>query len=128
MQAIEIKNVLNDISKLETPDLERFLMEVGVLLARKKAPSLPKEEVHLLKIINNSLFEVTRMRYRSLRKKQQEKTLNAEERVELLNLVEVVENADVKRLKAMIALAQIRGVSLDRLMEQLGLNQPDTIL
>ena len=61
-------------------------------------------------------------------KKQQEKTLNAEERVELLNLVEVVENADVKRLKAMIALAQIRGVSLDRLMEQLGLNQPDTIL
>lgn len=120
METIEMKEVLNNISKLKESDLEKFLMQVGVILARKKASSLPKEESNLLKKINNSLPEITRIRYQTLRKKQQENKLTTNERTELLNLVEVVENADVKRLKAMIMLSQIKNTTLDTLTKELG--------
>ena len=41
------------------------------------------------------------------------------ERSELLNLVKVVEQADVVRLQALVELAQLRGVSLTTLMQDL---------
>lgn len=128
MEAVEINKVLNNVSKLEESDLERFLMQVGVLLARKKASSLPKEESYLLKKINNSLPEFTRIRYQTLRKKQQDHNLSSNERIELLDLVEVVENADVERLKAMITLSQLKEISLDALTKELGFNEANALL
>jgi len=129
MQVVEMKttlkvdDILNGISKLETKEIESFLKEVSIILANKKAPSLPSEEVILLKKINESLSTTTRLRYRKLREKQQGKTLSSEERNELLQLVEVVENADVERLKAMIDLSKSRKITLDEVMNDIEFNK-----
>lgn len=127
MQTIDTNMMLSGLSELDVPALERFLAEAAILLARKKATSLPETEAKLLNTINNSLPELTRIRYRALRKKQQAKELTSAERIELLSLVEVVENADVQRLKAMVELARIRNVSLDTLAAQLGHSSPHEV-
>jgi len=56
-----------------------------------------------------------------LRDKLEAETLTEAERTELLELVERVEAADVERAEALLALAQRRGVSVRRLMDDLDL-------
>ena len=50
--------------------------------------------------------------------------INAEEHQELLGLIDRVEKADADRLQSLIELSQLRQVSLDTVMNQLGIQQP----
>lgn len=125
MQVVEVKStlkvedILNGVAQLQTEDLEQFLQQVGVLLARRKAPNLSERETLLLKEINNSLSLTTQKKYQTLKVKQQNGSLVEAERIALLNLVEIVEQADVIRLQALVELAQLRGITLVTLMEEL---------
>ncbi len=62
-------------------------------------------------------------RYDQLNTKLHEEQLTSEEHQELLALIDPVELADAERLKHLIELAQLRGVSLDTLMDELGIHQ-----
>ena len=62
-----------------------------------------------------------RRRLDKLRGKLEAETLAEAERIELLELVERVEAADVERAEALLALAQKRDISVRQLMDDLDL-------
>ena len=51
--------------------------------------------------------------------------LNQEEHQELLQVLDQIEQHDVKRLEALAELAQVRNVSIRVLMKDLGIHSPD---
>lgn len=123
--AIELEQVLQGVEKLDTPELERFLSQVGILLARRKAPSIPQREVVLLQKINKPLLSVpVQTRYQQLSQKLQTDNITPTEHEDLLKLVDSVEQADAERMQSLFELAQLRNLPLDTLMQQLGIQTP----
>ena len=94
------------------------------MLAQKKAPNLPKQEAKPLLEINKSLDELVLKRYASLNQQMREAKLSEEEHQELMQLIDEVELADAKRLKAMVELANLRAIGVDDLMKQLNIHAP----
>jgi len=121
---VGLDEILHGIGNLETHDLEKFMTQVSNLIAQRKAPNLSKEETELLLKINKGLSKTDSEKYISLGAKLQAETITAQKQKEYSKLVEKAEIADVKRLEHLVALAGIRGVGLDELMQQLNLNPP----
>lgn len=122
--AIELDQVLRGVEMLDTPELERFFSQVGILLARRKAPSIPQREAILLQQINTPLPAQTLADYQDLSQKLRDENITPDEHAHLLTLVDVVELADAERMQHLFELAQLRNVPLDTLMQQLGIQTP----
>jgi hypothetical protein len=122
--SIELDEVLDGVAKLDTPELERFLSQVSILLAQPKAPSLPQREAELLQKINQGLPTVLQQRYDELSAKLKADTITPGEHQELLQLIDKIELADAERLQHLIELARLRNTSLDELMDQLSIHPP----
>lgn len=133
MQVVEIKSqvkmsleeILNGVSKLETPDLELFLSEVSQILAIKKASNYSKRELQLLQLVSQHLPEQEIKRYQFLSNKLQEENISDVEHQELLVLVEKIEIADAKQLGYLIELARLKKISLAELKQELNLISPN---
>lgn len=121
---IEFEKLLDGVSKLETADLEQLLEEVSVLLARRKAQSLSGPEEELLSQINEPLPPAIAERYEMLRARLRDGIITEPEQQELLELVDVVEAADAKRLENLLELAHIRNLPLATVLTQLGIQTP----
>ncbi len=78
----------------------------------------------LLQKINERLPPADQERYDALALKLPEETLDREEQKELLELVDRIEHADAERVRALSRLAQLRGVSVEALMADLGISPP----
>ena len=121
---IEVDALIGGVSELDTRDIEHILSEISMILAQRKASSLPHSEAELLKKIGEGIAEEVQSRYDALQQKLLAEQITAEEHSELLGLVDIVEQADAERLRNLIELAQLRKVSLDELMNQLGVHHP----
>ncbi|MCB9433489.1 MAG: STAS/SEC14 domain-containing protein [Ardenticatenaceae bacterium] len=121
---IELEKVLDGVAKLDTPDLEKFLTEVSVLLAQRKVANFSKEDARLLQVINQMLPVSVQTRYDQLTDLRRNEKIAPEEYQELLRLVDQVELADANRLAALIELAQLRHLTVDQLMQQLDIQPP----
>ena len=84
---------------------------------------MTKDEAELLQQINRGLPADIRQRYDALNAKLHDETITPEEHAELLTLIDRLELADGERMQRLVALAQIRGVSVDTMMEQLGIRR-----
>jgi uncharacterized protein YqeY len=89
---------------------------------KPKISSLTADETRLFQVINKGFSTDFWTKLRYLDKKRQEMTLTESENIELIEMAEKMESANVERLKALIELAAIRQIDLDILMTQLGLN------
>jgi len=118
---IDLDEVLQGLARLGTKELEQFVEKVIALQAQRRAPSLPKDETELLQQINRGLPADIRQRYDALNAKLHDGTITPKEHEELLTLIDRIELADAERMQLLVALAQLRGVSVDTLMEQLGI-------
>ncbi|MEA5448843.1 hypothetical protein VB780_09710 [Leptolyngbya sp. CCNP1308] len=123
---LNLDQLLSGVAQLDTDELRNFVERVSLMLAQRKAASLPELEANLLQAINQELPEEIQHRYSELQAKLQDEAIAPEEHQELLQLIDVVEQADAARLQALVELAQLRGVNLPDLMTQLGL-QPPTV-
>ncbi|NEZ56071.1 STAS/SEC14 domain-containing protein [Leptolyngbyaceae cyanobacterium CCMR0082] len=121
---IDLDQLLVGVAQLETPDLERFTEQVTQLLAQRRVSSLPVQETELLQQINQGLPPEIQQRYDQLQAKLQAETISIDEHQNLLTLIDTVEQADAKRLEALMTLAQLRQVSLPDLMAQLDIEPP----
>lgn len=121
---LDIEQLLTGVAQLDTPELEQFLAGVSLLLSHRKAESSADLEADLLQKINQGLPADVQQRYDTLRAKLQNETITEAEHQELLTLVDVVEQTDTERLDHLIALSQLRQVSLDDLLKQLEIRQP----
>lgn len=120
---VSLPVLLKGVEQLSTPELENFVAEVLSIQAKRRAPSLPKEEAVLLQRVNQGLPVATQQRFDHLNEKRRDETLTDEEHQELLALIEQIEESDVQRVKYLGQLAQLRNVSLPVLMKQLGLGE-----
>jgi hypothetical protein len=120
---IDLESLLDGVAQLDLAELERFALEVNHLVAQRKAPSLPKRESELLQQINQGLPDARRKRYEELNEKLLGETLEPAEHEELGGLIDEIEWFDVERLRNLIELAHLRGVPLDQLMAQLGIQR-----
>ena len=121
---IDFAEVLNGLARLETSDLAQLVEQVIALQARRRAPSMPKNEADLLQKINQGPAPEVRRRYAELTAKLRAEAIMPEEHQELLQLIDQIELADAERMQHMVALAQLRQVSVDALMHQLGIRPP----
>ncbi len=118
---VSSEELLREVSRLSNPALDKFLDQVLLLRAERRAPHLSKQETDLLLKINTPLPEETWRRYSSLYAKLESDTVTPEEHAELLELINVVEMDNARRIGYLIELARLRGTALDTLMKSLGI-------
>jgi len=121
---IELDEVLKSVAQLEPDELEQVVNQFIALQARRRAASLSTAETDLLQQINQGLPPTIRSRYEELNTKLHEEAIPPAEHEELLQLSDTIEQADAERLRHLITLAQLRQVSVDTLMDQLGIRRP----
>ncbi len=105
-------------------DLSQFIVQVLELNFPEEKPkykTLSKREVLLLQKIESAITVETWERYHILRAKRQEETINPTESAEYTAINRQIETANVKRLASLIELSKIRKITLEELMNQLGL-------
>ncbi len=121
---IDINELIGGVSQLDMREIEHILSEISMILAQRKVTNLTKRESELLKKIGAGLSDNVQNRYDALQKKLLAEQITADEHQELLNLIEIVEHNDSERLKYLIELSQLRKVTLDELLSQLGIHNP----
>ena len=118
-----MEEMLNNVSKMKTAELEVFLKEVAHLLAQRKAPIISKQESQLLLKINKPLLPAkAQTQLDLLHQKLQEETISNSEHKTLMTLISRREKKGVKRLEALIELAQLKKQSPKDLMKKMGLS------
>ena len=80
-------------------------------------------ESDLLKEINLGVSTDTWDEYHTLIAKRQAETLTDEEQQQLISISDRLEIANVRRMKALIELSDIRGQHLDTVMQELGISE-----
>ena len=80
-------------------------------------------QIKLLNQINQTMLPAQYVRFQELIQKRDSSIIPEVELQELIGITDEIETRDVKRLEALIELSQIRGVSLDELMQNLGLKR-----
>ncbi len=121
------EQLLQAVDQIEVSELRRFVSEILARASRRLAPSLSAEETELLQKINRGLPPAIEQRCRELNAKRRGDTLTTAEHEELLRLIDQVEAAQVERLSNLAALAEFRGTSLPKLMDDLGLEPSVTL-
>jgi hypothetical protein len=123
---LSVEQLLKATEQLSNPDLEQFTSEVIKLGARRRAPSLPKNEAELLLKINQGIPPEVWKRYNELIAKREAEMLapGDAEYNELLKLIDQVEILHAQRLKYLAELAELRGTTLSHLMEKLEIRNP----
>ena len=121
---LSFEDLLKAIEQLETDELERFVVRLIDLKAQRSAPSLAPRETELLAKVNRGLPPDFAARYQELVQRRRSGSLSADEHDELLRLSDQVEQLDAERVEALAELASLRGISLSRLMTELGIQTP----
>lgn len=118
---IDTEQLLNAALQMPQSELEQFVARLFALKARQDAPGMSEREAELLMKINQGLPSAQQERLNELIDKRQARTINAKELRELEKLTDQVETFDAERLKLLTELAPLRGISLRKLIKQLGL-------
>ena len=114
---IDLDEVLKSVAQLGPHELEQVVNQFIALQARRRAASLSPAETELLQQINQGLPSTLRSRYTELNAKLYDETITPAEHEELLQLTDQIEQSDAERLQHLIALAELRQVSVDTLMD-----------
>ena len=117
--------ILAAVRQLSIAELERLVDQVIALRAERVAPHLSADESALLARVNQALSSPERARLRALIEKRDAETLASTEWQELTALTDKLELLHADRLAALADLAKVRGVTLDEVIQQLGLQFPD---
>lgn len=117
--------ILTTVRQMPIAELEQLVDQVIAIRAERVAPHLTADESVLLARINQGLSAEDRARMRALIEKRDDETIAAEEWRELAALTDRLELLHADRLAALAELAKLRGVTLDEVMKQLGIQFPD---
>lgn len=104
--------------------LEHYLLQllnIATNLQKKQGKTKALSESELLQKVNLDITEAEWTEYRHLITIRRAEKLTETEYYKLAKLGEKIEQANVDRLKYLVALAKLRKVSLDQLMDDLGI-------
>lgn len=118
------QEIFSAIELLDINEVEKLIRRVLQMQARRRTPMLSARESELLEQIYQEKRPGFQMRFDELTTKRREFTLTPEEYAELLELTNESECFTVRRLEALVELAQLRRLTLPVLMKRLGLKTP----
>lgn len=119
----DAKALLATATTMKIQELETLMRELNGVLFRKKSKNKAYREKELLRLINEAILEKEkRERYWQLSLLLEEGIMSDAEHAEFMDLVEKEESLRNQRVKLLIELSQLRGLPLNKLMEELGLN------
>lgn len=116
--------LLEAVERMSPVELDRFAADVLSLRARRIARVLTPDESVLFERINDALPQQEWERIASLRCRRDDETLSEAEYRELIDLEDRLELLNANRLEALAQLAALRGVTLEVVMNQLGIGPP----
>jgi hypothetical protein len=118
---LTVKHLIAAVKQLPPAELHEFEREFAKWQQRNGAHT--DEETELLSYIkaNSRLPAADQRRYERLRRKRERRDLTENEFADYQSLLQQLEARNVKRLEALLALAQKRGMTLRGLMKELGL-------
>ena len=121
------ENLLKAVVNLPKNEFERLIAK-----AKKLRRSLPEnqanKEIRLIKKVSESvLSDVERMRFNELIKKRRNENISENELNELIGLTEKGEELNVRRLKYLVEIANIRNKGLREVMKELEISPRQTI-
>ncbi|NCO75489.1 MAG: STAS/SEC14 domain-containing protein [Cyanobacteria bacterium] len=115
------EDLFQAVKQLTMTELEEFTQNVIAFRAKQITPNLSKKEANLLLKINQDVDDKIKQSYEILIKKKEAENLTENEYQELLNLTDIFEKYQWKRLKNLTELATLRQCSLSHLIEDLGI-------
>ncbi len=115
------EQLLEAVEQLTQLNLEQFLSQIVILHTHKKAAWLLKNEAQLFLQPHQNIIIDNNSSEKLIDKKEVE-ILTKEEYHALLSLGEQIDKLQAQRIEYMAELAKIHGISLTKLMENLGLN------
>jgi beta-glucosidase-like glycosyl hydrolase len=115
------EDLLKAVAQLSQSEIEEFVSQVIAIQAQKKSFRLPKIEAELLIKINQGISGEMQNHYERLMAKREAEALTQNEYEELLNLSQEIEKLQAQRIEYLAELARLRGISLTKLMENLGI-------
>ena len=124
---LSTEQIISAVTHLSLPELKQVFDRVLQLQAERKADHLSAEESALLVRINKGLPSEMRERLAELRAKREDESITDDEYRELSRLTDRKEEAHAERMAALVELAELRGVSLPALMNQLGISLPENV-
>lgn len=127
MQTIEIQkgitvnfeDLVNGVSTLETPALEKLADTVSHILDGRKNPLPEEREKELLDKIDNVVPEFVKQRYKLVQERLRNDKISESERRELLQITDFMEEKALVRIHLMAELAALRQTSLKEVAKQL---------
>jgi len=124
---ITTENLLKAVVNLPKNEFERLIAN-----AKKLRRTLPEnqanKEIRLIKKVNEAvLSDVERMRFNELIKKRRNENISENELDELITLTEKGEELNVRRLKYLVKIANIRNKGLREVMKELEISPRQTI-
>lgn len=117
--------IFDAVKQLPTNELEDFINQILVFQAKKRANNLSGAETKLLKSIYRKFSAEKLARLKQLRERMQTADLSEKEYEDLASLSDSLEIFHARRMKHLVELAKIRGLSLEEMMKQLGIKFPD---
>ena len=125
--APDMEGRLRDKAAREGVEPERYARHMLEEQLHRERPadarSLPRAESELLQRINEGLPEETWRQYHDLAAKRRAETLTPEQHQTLIGLFDQVEMDYARRLESVLALARLRGTTLEAQMQALGIPQ-----
>lgn len=125
IQNMSQTQILDAVKQLPTNELEDFVNQVLVFQAKKRSNNLSDGETRLIKNIYRKFSEEKLARLKQLRSKSAAEDLSENEYEELALLTDALEEFHARRMKSLVELATLRGLSLEATMTQLGIRFPD---
>lgn len=117
---VPLETLLHSLRQLNSGELEQVVEQAALLRAQRRAPSLSRAESDLLLKINQGVVPAeAKERCAFLTQKSRQDNITAEEKAELMALVDEIELLNAERMNYLIQLAQLRHTSLDDLLQTL---------
>jgi hypothetical protein len=125
--SMSLDELLHAVNELDEDDLDQLVRQALLVQAQRRATGSSSEETELLIQINQGIPTALHRRYRELAEKRDAEILSDLEYGELLELSDQIEQLAVERLEVLVKLAALRKVSLDQVMDDLGIQAPSYV-
>ena len=117
--------IMSAVQAMPLDELEKLVGDVLAVRAERIAPHITGEESKLLRKIQKTLPKEILQRMKALQVLRDSEKLSQNGYAELAVLIEKLEILHAERLKAVSDLAELRGITLQTVIRQIGLRLPD---
>jgi hypothetical protein len=124
-QNLSSKQILEAVKGLPNKEFEKFVKKILVIRANSQTKNSHSHETEILKKIYRKFSAEKLSQMRFLKEKRQIEELNEAEFSELASLTDSLEEFHANRMKNVVKLAKMRGLSLEETLQQLGISLPD---